>query len=105
MRNGAARPGGTTVGGRSTKEEALREMTLPAALAAAAAIAVPAATGAEMHPELGARLSGMGEHGVVNIQVKAKQGKLCWVFELPTTKATAASIHFGSKGLVLVKPG
>jgi hypothetical protein len=58
-----------------------------------------------MHPELGARVSGMGEHGVVNLQVKTKQGKLCWVFDLPTTKATAASIHVGSKGVVLVKLG
>jgi hypothetical protein len=59
-----------------------------------------------MHPELGARLSGMGEHGVVNIQVKSKQGKLCWVFELPnTTGITGASIHVGSKGVVLVKLG
>jgi CHRD domain len=59
-----------------------------------------------MHPELGARLSGMGEHGVVNIQVKAKQGKLCWAFELPsTTGITAASIHVGAKGVVLVKLG
>jgi hypothetical protein len=60
---------------------------------------------AEMHPELGARVSGMGEHGIVNLQVKTKQGKLCWVFDLPTTKATAASIHVGSKGVVLVKLG
>jgi hypothetical protein len=83
----------------------VRALALPAALAAAAAIAVPAATAAEMHPELGARVSGMGEHGVVNLQVKTKQGKLCWVFDLPTTKATAASIHVGSKGVVLVKLG
>jgi hypothetical protein len=59
-----------------------------------------------MHPELGARLAGMGEHGVVNLQVKAKQGKLCWTFELPTTAGmTGASIHVGSKGVVLVKLG
>jgi hypothetical protein len=83
----------------------VRALALPAALAAAAAIAVPAATAAEMHPELGARVSGMGEHGIVNLQVKTKQGKLCWVFDLPTTKATAASIHVGSKGVVLVKLG
>jgi hypothetical protein len=59
-----------------------------------------------MHPELAARLAGMGEHGVVNLQVKSKSGQLCWAFELPTTKGmTGASIHVGSKGPVLIKLG
>jgi len=59
-----------------------------------------------MHPELGARLAGMGEHGVVNIQVKTKSKQLCWTFDLPTTKGiTGASIHVGSKGIVLLKLG
>jgi hypothetical protein len=89
----------------STKEAALRALALPAAVIAALAATVPIALGAVMHPELGAKLSGMGEHGVVNIQVKSKQGKLCWVFELPTTKATGSSIHVGSKDVVLVKLG
>jgi hypothetical protein len=71
----------------------------------ALALAAPAALAAEMHPELGARLSGMGEHGVVNLQVKAKSGQLCWAFDLPTTAATGASIHAGSKGAALVKLG
>ena len=77
-----------------------------AAVAATAAIAVPVALASQMHPELGARLAGMGEHGIVNIQVKAKSGKLCWTFELPTTKGiTGTSIHTGSKGPVLIKLG
>ena len=38
-----------------------------------ATLAAPAA----MHPLLGARLSGMGEHGVVNLQSQATKGKLC----------------------------
>src|SRR5262245_36956030 len=59
-----------------------------------------------MHPELAARLSGMGEHGVVNLQVKSKTGQLCWTFDLPTTKGiTGASIHVGSKAAVLIKLG
>jgi hypothetical protein len=89
----------------STKEAALRALALPAVVIAALAASVPLAWSATMHPELGAKLSGMGEHGVVNIQVKAKAGKLCWTFDLPTTKATASSIHVGSKGDVLVKLG
>ena len=73
---------------------------------AALAMAAPAVLAAGMHPELGAKLSGMGEHGVVNIQVKAKPGQLCWAFDLPTTTgATGASIHTGSNGAVLVKLG
>ena len=73
--------------------------------AAAAAVAVPSAL-AGMHPELAARLTGMGEHGVVNLQVKSKTGQLCWTFELPTTTGiTGATIHTGSSGAVLVKLG
>jgi hypothetical protein len=59
-----------------------------------------------MHPELGARLAGMGEHGVVNLQVQAKQKRLCWTFDLPsTTGMTGASIHTGKNGVVLVRLG
>jgi len=83
----------------------LRALALSGAVIAVLAATVTIASGATMHPELGAKLSGMGEHGVVNVQVKAKQGKLCWTFDLPTTKATASSIHVGSKGVVLVKLG
>jgi hypothetical protein len=76
------------------------------AATAALALAAPAALAAEMHPELGARLAGMGEHGVVNLQVRTKAGQLCWAFDLPTTTGiTGASIHTGSKGAVLVKLG
>jgi hypothetical protein len=74
----------------------------------ASALAVPAALAGRvaMHPELGARLSGMGEHGVVNLQVQATKGKLCWTFDLPTTKGiTGASIHKGTTAVVLVRLG
>ena len=75
----------------------MRSLALSAAVTAALAAAVPVAWGSGMHPELGARLAGMGEHGVVNLQVKSKQGKVCWTFDLPTTHGiTGASIHVGS---------
>jgi hypothetical protein len=78
---------------------------LVAAVAVAAA-AVPAAFAAQMHPELGARLSGMGEHGIVNLQVKAKKGQLCWTFDLPSRQGvTGASIHAGQKKTALVRLG
>ena len=84
----------------------MRSLALPAVVAVALAAAVPAALGSAMHPELGARLSGMGEHGVVNIQVKATSKQLCWTFDLPTTTGiTGTSIHVGSKGIVLLKLG
>jgi len=46
-----------------------------------------------MHPELGARLAGMGQHGIVNLQSNAAKGKLCWTFELTTKGITGASIR------------
>ena len=57
-----------------------------------------------MHPKLASRLAGMGEHGVVNLQVKTKT-KVCWTFDLPTTGITGASIHVGQKPVVLVRFG
>jgi CHRD domain len=79
------------------------------AAGAALAVAVPAASAGPataMHPKLAARLAGMGEHGTVNLQVKAKSGQLCWTFDLPTTKGiTGASIHAGTKAPVLVRLG
>jgi hypothetical protein len=46
-----------------------------------------------MHPQLGAKLAGMGEHGIVNLQSNAAKGKLCWTFELTTKGITGASIR------------
>ena len=75
----------------------------------ATALALPAAAGAAaagMHPKLAARLAGMGEHGVVNLQSKASSRQLCWAFDLPTTTGiTGASIHAGAKGPVLLRLG
>jgi hypothetical protein len=85
-----------------------RLSAVAAGIAAAVLVTVQAALGASaaMHPELGARLAGMGEHGVVNIQSAAAKGRLCWTFDLPSTKGvTGASIHKGSKGPVYLKLG
>ena len=52
-----------------------------------------AAFGSTMHPRLAARLAGMGEHGIVNLQSKPDKGRLCWTFELNTSGITQASIR------------
>jgi hypothetical protein len=62
------------------------------------------ASASMMHPRLGARLSGMGAHGTVNIQVV--KGGICWRFDLPKmTHVTRASIHRGSRGAMLAEFG
>ena len=66
--------------------------TIAAAVLAAAALSAAAAADT-MHPELGARLSGMGEHGIVNLTSHATSGKLCWTFDVPTKGITAASVR------------
>ncbi len=88
----------------------LRRVMLGSLLGMACVLAVlvsgAIAGSAGMHPQLGARLAGMGEHGVVNLQVKAESGKVCWVFDLPsTTGITGTSIHAGQKGPVLLRLG
>ena len=72
-----------------------------------ASLAVPAAAlagGAAMHPELGAKLTGKYEvpkgsptgHGIVNLDLKAATGKVCWTFQLAGVGSpTAAHIHKG----------
>jgi hypothetical protein len=72
----------------------MRSKMLVATLVGAAALA--GATGAladTMHPEFAARLAGMGEHGIVNFQSHAAQGRLCWTFDVPTKGLTAATIR------------
>src|SRR5262245_39367395 len=59
-----------------------------------------------MHPELAAHLSGMGEHGIVNLQGKAKSNQVGWTFDLPTTKnVTTTSIYTGTSKVVVLKLG
>ncbi len=64
------------------------------------ALGAGVARAAMMHPVLGAKLSGMGEHGVVNLHSYATKGKLCWTFNLTTKGITGASIRDGAGMLV-----
>lgn len=75
-----------------------------AALFAPAALALPSA----MHPELGAKLLGKNEvpkgsqtaHGIVNLNLKAAAGQVCWTFELAgVATPLAAHIHKGGAGV------
>ena len=75
-----------------------------ACLAAAAMSAAGAALAATMHPEVAARLSGMGEHGIVNLTLNAKHHEICWTFDIPTKGPTAASIR-DAHGMVVAKLG
>ena len=84
---------------RSRAIAALATAAVSAALAAAASAAM-------MHPQLGARLSGMGEHGVANLQITQASGKLCWTLDVPSSLgATLASIHTGASGPTLLELG
>ena len=46
-----------------------------------------------MHPRLAAKLSGMGEHGIVNLTSTVAKSRLCWTFDVPTKGITLASIR------------
>jgi trehalose utilization protein len=72
-----------------------------AVVAAATLASVPLAAAGMMHPQLGARLTGMGEHGVVNLQSHAKQHELCWKFDLATMHPVAATVRDGGGMLVV----
>ena len=74
------------------------------ALAIALGIGVTAAAAGTMHPELGARLAGMGEHGIVNFKSHAATGKLCWTFDLTAKGLTGASIR-DTHGMIVAKLG
>ena len=69
------------------------KMTAVAVAACAAVLLGAGAALAAMHAELGAKLAGMGEHGIVNLQSNATKGKLCWTFELTTKGITGSSIR------------
>ena len=80
--------------------------TVAAVAGATLTFAVAGTSASTMHSSLGARLSGMGEHGIVNLQATASSGKLCWTFDVPTLKgATRATIHTGPNGTVLLELG
>jgi hypothetical protein len=83
----------------------MRSITLLAgSLCGALAIGIAAAQADTMHPQLGARLAGMGEHGVVNLQSNASKGRLCWTFDVTTKGLTGAAVR-DSAGMIVAKLG
>jgi hypothetical protein len=77
---------------------------LAASVTGALLIGASAALADTMHPVLGAKLSGMGEHGVVNLQSNATKGRLCWTFDVSTKGLTGASVR-DNAGMVVAKLG
>jgi hypothetical protein len=71
---------------------------------AVVALGAGVARAGTMHPVLGAKLAGMGEHGIVNFQSMAEKGRLCWTFELKTKGVTGASIR-DAAGMVVARLG
>ena len=75
-----------------------------AVVATAALAAVPVATAGTMHPRLAARLSGMGEQGIVNLQAHATQHRLCWTFDLHVRHVLSSTIR-DRDGMVVARLG
>jgi hypothetical protein len=73
-------------------------------VAAVALIAIPVAAAGMMHPTLGARLSGMGEQGIANLQAHAAKHELCWTFQISTMHATAATVR-DKGGMIVARLG
>ncbi len=83
----------------------MRSKRLAAAVVVAAALAVvPVATAGTMHPTLGARLAGMGEHGIVNLQSHAAKSQLCWKFEVSVMHALGATVR-DAHGMIVAHLG
>jgi hypothetical protein len=83
----------------------MRSKRLVAAVVAAVALAaVPVAAAGMMHSVLGAHLSGMGEHGIVNLQSHAAKGQICWKFELSVMHPLASTIRDKS-GMTVARLG
>lgn len=82
----------------------MRPTSLLTACAAALVIGIGTAAADTMHPELGARLSGMGEHGIVNLTLKQKTHDICWTFDIPTKAPVRASVR-DAHGMVVAKLG
>jgi hypothetical protein len=74
------------------------------ATASLATASLAGATLEGMHPKLGARLTGMGEHGVVNLQSTIATRSLCWTFDLKTSGITGASIR-DAHGMIVARLG
>jgi hypothetical protein len=77
---------------------------IAAGVAAAALAAVPVATAGMMHPELGARLSGMGETGIVNFTAHSQTHRLCWKFQLHVMHVLGATVR-DRHGMIVARLG
>ena len=75
-----------------------------AAIAAAALAVVPPATAGMLHPNFGARLSGMGETGLVNLMAHAQTHRLCWTFQLHVMHAAGATVR-DRHGMIVARLG
>jgi hypothetical protein len=82
----------------------MRSTTICGAAAVAALAFGGSALADMMHPVLGAKLAGMGEHGIVNLQSHAAKSQLCWTFELSTKGVTGASVR-DAGGMIVAKLG
>jgi hypothetical protein len=77
-----------------------------ATLGATLALSAGFASASMMHSHLGANLSGMGDHGSVNLTLNSSSGKVCWTFDLPmVSHITLTAVHTGSNGPVLIEFG
>jgi hypothetical protein len=82
----------------------LSKLLFLSATAAASALYAGAALADTMHPALGAKLAGMGEHGVVNLRAEATHSRLCWTFDVSTKGVTGASVR-DAHGMIVAKLG
>jgi hypothetical protein len=82
----------------------MRSKRLAAAAVVAAALAAVPVAAATMHPVFGANLSGMGEHGIVNLQSHAAKNQLCWKFELSVMHPLSATIR-DAHGMIVAHLG
>ena len=81
----------------------MRSKILILAVAAATALATASLALAGMM-NLGAHLSGMGQHGIVNLQSHRVQGRLCWTFQITLKHATAATVR-DAHGMIVARLG
>jgi hypothetical protein len=79
-------------------------IVIGAAVAAATALASVSLALAGMHATLGAHLSGMGEHGIVNLQSHESKGQLCWKFQLSVMHVTGATVR-DAHGMIVAHLG
>jgi len=82
----------------------MRSKILALTVTAAAALAAASIALAGMHSTLGARLSGMGSHGIVNLQAHDAKGQLCWKFDLSMKHLTGATIR-DAHGMMVARLG